>query len=74
MLCYRGQLTKLGCTVEVASNGLIAVDKMSRVVVTRTVSPSDIDAGFAGLAVTNLGGLTFILSSLTKFECCGDCD
>ncbi len=31
MLCYRGQLTKLGCTVEVASNGLIAVDKMSRV-------------------------------------------
>jgi CheY-like chemotaxis protein len=27
----KGQLAKLGCTVEVASNGLIAVDKMSRV-------------------------------------------
>eukprot|EP00029_Vermamoeba_vermiformis_P012562 TRINITY_DN7412_c0_g1_i1.p1 TRINITY_DN7412_c0_g1~~TRINITY_DN7412_c0_g1_i1.p1 ORF type:complete len:343 (+),score=102.49 TRINITY_DN7412_c0_g1_i1:647-1675(+) len=27
----KGQLARLGCTVEVASNGLIAVDKMSRV-------------------------------------------
>jgi ABC-type multidrug transport system fused ATPase/permease subunit len=38
---------------------------MLGIVVTRTVSPNNIDAGFAGLALTNLGGLTFILSSLS---------
>lgn len=38
---------------------------MLGIVVTRTVSPTDIDAGFAGLALTYLGGLTFIFSSLS---------
>ncbi len=59
----RGQLVGLCLDWMDAFMVLVA---MLGIGVTRTVSTSDIDAGFAGLALTNLGGLTFILSSLSS--------
>ena len=35
------------------------------IVVTRTVNPTAMNAGFAGIALTYLSGLTFLLSSLS---------